>query len=119
MGYFYEKILKKSCKKRHQIQLVFVNYLLYISFMCRCTPEIRTPFCGKQGCELPEQIQKPKPEMSGLDWTTLAGIQGELEGISMGINMTKPDVNFQGVMDALKEIALKVEKIRKNHKPIF
>lgn len=23
--------------------------------MCRCTPEIRTPFCGKPGCEMPAQ----------------------------------------------------------------
>lgn len=23
--------------------------------MCRCTPEMRTPFCGKPGCEWPEQ----------------------------------------------------------------
>ena len=24
--------------------------------MCRCTPEIRTPWCGKQGCERPVQV---------------------------------------------------------------
>lgn len=24
--------------------------------MCRCTPEIRTPFCGKPGCEFPRQV---------------------------------------------------------------
>lgn len=23
--------------------------------MCRCTPEIRTPWCGKPGCEAPKQ----------------------------------------------------------------
>ena len=22
--------------------------------MCKCTPEIRTPFCGKPGCERPQ-----------------------------------------------------------------
>lgn len=22
--------------------------------MCKCTPEIRTPFCGKSGCEWPK-----------------------------------------------------------------
>jgi hypothetical protein len=27
--------------------------------MCKCTPEIRTPFCGKPGCEWPH---KKKPE---------------------------------------------------------
>ena len=23
--------------------------------MCKCTPEIRTPWCGKPGCEMPKQ----------------------------------------------------------------
>ncbi len=23
--------------------------------MCQCTPEIRTPWCGKPGCEMPKQ----------------------------------------------------------------
>lgn len=27
--------------------------------MCVCTPEIRTPFCGKPGCEWPHQKKKP------------------------------------------------------------
>ncbi|MCP5006174.1 MAG: hypothetical protein GY941_19870 [Planctomycetes bacterium] len=27
--------------------------------MCRCTPEIRTPWCGKKGCEAPPQKEKP------------------------------------------------------------
>lgn len=29
--------------------------------MCRCTPEIRTPFCGKPGCEWPEQALQSSP----------------------------------------------------------
>lgn len=24
--------------------------------MCKCTPGIRTPFCGKPGCEWPKQV---------------------------------------------------------------
>lgn len=28
--------------------------------MCKCTPGIRTPFCGKPGCELPEAWTKKK-----------------------------------------------------------
>lgn len=28
--------------------------------MCVCTPEMKTPFCGKPGCEWPEQIP-PRP----------------------------------------------------------
>lgn len=27
--------------------------------MCKCTPEIRTPFCGKSGCEMPKQKSEP------------------------------------------------------------
>lgn len=31
--------------------------------MCKCTPNIRTPFCGKEGCEVPENWKEPnKPE---------------------------------------------------------
>ena len=30
--------------------------------MCKCTPEIRTPFCGKPECGWPKQkIMKPDP----------------------------------------------------------
>lgn len=25
--------------------------------MCKCTPEIRTPFCGKPGCQWPAQVR--------------------------------------------------------------
>lgn len=27
--------------------------------MCKCTPNIRTPFCGRAGCEWPVQITEP------------------------------------------------------------
>lgn len=30
--------------------------------MCKCTPNIRTPFCGKLGCVWPEQKPQPKPD---------------------------------------------------------
>jgi hypothetical protein len=26
--------------------------------MCKCTPEIRTPYCGKPGCEWPSKVVK-------------------------------------------------------------
>lgn len=29
--------------------------------MCKCTPQIRTPFCGKPGCEIPPQAYRPTP----------------------------------------------------------
>lgn len=29
--------------------------------MCICTPEIRTPYCGKKGCEWPKDLGEPVP----------------------------------------------------------
>ncbi len=26
--------------------------------MCKCTPNIKTPWCGRQGCEMPKQPKK-------------------------------------------------------------
>ena len=41
--------------------------------MCKCTPSIRTPYCGKPGCLSP--VQKPHvfkvEKMSGAAWDTL------------------------------------------------
>lgn len=31
--------------------------------MCRCTPEMRTPFCGKPGCEWPTQLTSGRPNL--------------------------------------------------------
>ena len=31
--------------------------------MCRCNPNIRTPFCGKEGCKVPPQVEPVKVEM--------------------------------------------------------
>lgn len=30
--------------------------------MCRCTPEMRTPFCGKPGCEWPAPAPRRGPD---------------------------------------------------------
>ena len=35
--------------------------------MCRCTPEIRTPWCGKAGCEMPNQ-DSPLPALTAADY---------------------------------------------------
>jgi hypothetical protein len=35
--------------------------------MCKCTPEIRTPWCGNPGCEMPEQIISPEHLRQQLD----------------------------------------------------
>jgi len=41
--------------------------------MCKCTPNIRTPFCGKPGCEL------PKPEGTRHQMTTKHDYQAALD----------------------------------------
>lgn len=30
--------------------------------MCKCTPNIRTPWCGKRGCEIPEDLITSKSD---------------------------------------------------------
>ena len=51
--------------------------------MCQCNPEIKTPFCGKPGCEWPKQ--KPKgptvsAEVAAYNeaWRQLREIHGSL-----------------------------------------
>jgi hypothetical protein len=41
--------------------------------MCKCTPEMRTPWCGKPGCEEPAQVAKPLKDKgrSSLLWRCL------------------------------------------------
>lgn len=41
--------------------------------MCKCTPNIRTPFCGKPGCEWPEQRpskESDTPKTDAAAWHT-------------------------------------------------
>lgn len=43
--------------------------------MCVCTPEIRTPWCGKPGCEMPKQKElEDKVPVSAVSWTDVAWI---------------------------------------------
>lgn len=32
--------------------------------MCRCRPEVKTPFCGRPGCEVPWRTEKPVAAVS-------------------------------------------------------
>lgn len=68
--------------------------------MCKCTPEIRTPFCGRPGCDWPEQqpirgekfgallkekrkscnaSQRALAEWVGVDFTYLSKIENDHE----------------------------------------
>lgn len=35
--------------------------------MCKCDPNCRTPWCGKPGCEMPEQVISAKLVSSDLE----------------------------------------------------
>lgn len=43
--------------------------------MCKCTPEVKTPFCGKEGCEWPAQ-QPPRPT---VDFTRATELTPEVQ----------------------------------------
>lgn len=34
--------------------------------MCKCNPEIKTPFCGTPGCEWPEKTKPADPDATDL-----------------------------------------------------
>jgi hypothetical protein len=40
-----------------------LNDLIEDIRMCKCDPTMRTPFCGKEGCQWPEQIKKEEIKM--------------------------------------------------------
>lgn len=41
--------------------------------MCRCTPEIRTPFCGKPDCQWPEPTpQQQKERLAATEYKEAA-----------------------------------------------
>ncbi|HET6890514.1 MAG TPA: hypothetical protein VFH31_05380 [Pyrinomonadaceae bacterium] len=41
--------------------------------MCKCTPGIKTPFCGKPGCECPAQKPYVSPREDGWYWVRKMG----------------------------------------------
>lgn len=52
--------------------------------MCKCTPEIRTPFCGKPGCEWPEKWEQAETQMKELEIIVHAAIRSNSGMIILG-----------------------------------
>lgn len=46
--------------------------------MCKCTPEVKAPFCGKGNCVMPEQASTATPETPPLSRAELDNFIGEL-----------------------------------------
>lgn len=59
--------------------------------MCKCTPSIRTPYCGKLGCEWPTPSGKPsmtvKKETYVLKKDTPEELLAEIEALKCQIDM--------------------------------
>ncbi len=46
--------------------------------MCWCTPEMRTPFCGRPGCRPPEQGDKKRDKKQRIFVTYSEGVDANL-----------------------------------------
>ncbi len=62
------------------VMAVMIGFLAFVG--CKCTPNIRTPWCGKIGCEQPKQIKNTE------DDTCRCGHERALHGQSHSINYT-------------------------------
>jgi hypothetical protein len=87
--------------------------------MCRCTPEIRTPFCGKPGCEWPEQnkpcahldfgarVDVNRLEDSGQFMADVSihcrrcGLEFEFLGLEPGLDLQGAKVSIDGLQARL------------------
>lgn len=57
--------------------------------MCKCDPNVRTPFCGKAGCEPPRAYEKMEPPdgMRELMSELLTTIRAKLPKIATGVTL--------------------------------
>lgn len=77
--------------------------------MCKCNPEIRTPFCGAVGCEWPEITDKEK-----IDKLTIALEVAEkaLKYMTEDYDCDPEDVALYDRRKALEALA-QINKIKK------
>jgi hypothetical protein len=63
--------------------------------MCACTPEKRTPFCGKAGCQWPAQAHDlPAEAPKGVERRTVryrCGVRVESDGTGPGTRLIAAD----------------------------
>ena len=80
--------------------------------MCKCTPEIRTPFCGKPDCAMPPQAGKPVSPPEKLIrkytieefWASLSWEIGDQDGDYDGLLHVSSNINGTEVKIPIHEI---------------
>ena len=77
--------------------------------MCQCTPTIRTPFCGKPGCEWPAQIQNVGRPKLGLDLSTKTGWARGWHGARVEHGVWKLGHMKDGVGECYSRLASAIE----------
>jgi hypothetical protein len=72
--------------------------------MCRCTPSLRTPFCGKPGCELPKQTPAGKPgfDVDGIPDKVMEGLA---RALARADGILDPDARVYQSLNGSNELA--------------
>lgn len=94
--------------------------------MCKCTPEIRTPFCGKPGCEWPMQKENVNhPDHYGGKDNVYEAIK-VIEAWQLGFNLgnsvkyiSRAGKKHNGIEDLRKAqwyLAREIENLQKKEK---
>lgn len=74
--------------------------------MCKCTPTIRTPWCGKPGCEAPARVlQAPSNGLSALD-------DDEIDDITIDISRLAARIEALGRHRSYSTAVTKLDEAR-------
>ena len=78
--------------------------------MCKCTPELRTPWCGKAGCEYPKQEeQKTRSRVRYSVLEIIHALESAPQEDSSGSRMISPSPSLEGD-EATRKDALSVSR---------
>lgn len=79
--------------------------------MCKCTPEIRTPFCGKPGCTWPPQTTPLAPtlEQDVTAWQAIEKARFTLDTLLELHGLD--DVGEQAIIEALRNLVIAKHRI--------
>ena len=81
--------------------------------MCRCTPTIRTPFCGKGDCHYPQKMEADKPYKLEDEPDLLSALQSDLADILA--DSVKANKLIRGINDRAFDLMRKIIAIKKSN----